>query len=93
MKIYMNNQSNTPEGWESVEDYKEVVRLLSNGKVDEISLSHNGMPVLEYMEELLSKQLINKPHIHIHTSSSFFKKTMEAKIEKIDIKLNSEWLC
>ena len=64
MKVYLDDERQTPEGWHRVYWPEEAIALLKQGKVTEISLDHDlgddehgtGYDVVLWIEEAVATQ-------------------------------------
>lgn len=58
MKVYLDDDRETPEGWHRTYTVEETIELLKTGKVEELSLDNDlgwnrqeGYKVLDWLEE------------------------------------------
>ncbi|WP_070310733.1 cyclic-phosphate processing receiver domain-containing protein [Janthinobacterium sp. HH107] len=91
MKVYLDDERNTPEGWTRVYWPDEAVSLLTSGAVVEISLDHDlgddergtGYDVILWIEEAVALRGFNPPIIVVHSANSSARQKMEAGIAAI----------
>jgi hypothetical protein len=91
MKVYLDDERNTPEGWTRVYWPDEAVSLLTSGEVVEISLDHDlgddergtGYDVILWIEEAVALRGFNPPIIVVHSANSSAREKMEAGIAAI----------
>lgn len=91
MKVYLDDERNTPDGWHRVYWPDEMIDLLKEGNVEEISLDHDlgdddrgtGYHVLLWIEEEIVFNNFKPPIIHIHTGNPSARIRMEAAVETI----------
>ncbi|MCG8379928.1 MAG: hypothetical protein MI865_10705 [Proteobacteria bacterium] len=91
MKVYLDDERDTPEGWVRVYWPDEAIELLKGGGVTEISLDHDlgddergtGYDVLLWIEEQVALHQFQAPAIRVHSANSSARLKMEAAIEAI----------
>jgi hypothetical protein len=91
MKIYLDDERETPEGWLRVYWPEEAIELLKTGKVKEISLDHDlgddnrgtGYDVVLWIEEAVITKAFNPPVIRVHSANLSAREKMELGIESI----------
>ena len=91
MKVYLDDERNTPEGWIRVYWPDEAIALLSAGEVAEISLDHDlgddergtGYDVVLWIEEAVALHGFTPPMICVHSANSSAREKMEAGIAAI----------
>jgi hypothetical protein len=97
MKIYLDDERETPPGWTRCYWPEEVIELLKNaqqGEITEISLDHDlggtdiwdkrtGYDVITWIEEQVANHGFTPPIIHIHTANSAAWPRMKVGVEKI----------
>ena len=91
MKVYLDDERNTPEGWTRVYWPDEAISLLTSGAVVEISLDHDlgddergtGYDVILWIEEAVALRGFNPPIIVVHSANSSARQKMEAGIAAI----------
>ncbi|OZG69965.1 hypothetical protein BTA51_28425 [Hahella sp. CCB-MM4] len=92
MKVYLDDERETPEGWTRVYWPEEAIALLQTGKVEEISLDHDlgddehgtGYDVVLWIEEQVITNGFNPPKIRVHSANSSAREKMEAGIGNIE---------
>lgn len=96
MKIYLDDERNTPEGWIRVYWPDEAIELLKSGEVCEISLDHDvgddergtGYDVILWIEEQVALHGFIPPQISVHSANVSARAKMEAGIRAIMAKAN-----
>jgi hypothetical protein len=91
MKVYLDDERNTPDGWTRTYWPDEVIDLLKTGNVSEISLDHDlgddergtGYDVLLWIEENVICNGFNPPIIKVHSANTSAKHKMELAIQSI----------
>lgn len=91
MKVYLDDERTTPDGWVRVYWPDEAIDLLSAGGVVELSLDHDlgddargtGYDVVLWVEEAVALRGFNPPLIHVHSANSSARAKMEAGIAAI----------
>lgn len=91
MKVFLDDERATPEGWVRAFWPEDVIELLKGGKVAELSLDHDlgddehgtGYTVLLWLEEQVAVHGLTPPVIRIHSANSSARLKMEAAIESI----------
>jgi hypothetical protein len=92
MKVYLDDERTTPEGWLRVYVPEQAIELLRTGKVTHISLDHDlgddklvgtGYDVVLWIEEAVQFGDFIPPKINVHSANPPAKKRMEAGIEQI----------
>lgn len=91
MKVYLDDERKTPDGWVRVYWPDEAVKLLSTGEVVELSLDHDlgddergtGYDVVLWIEEAVALRNFNPPRISVHSANSSARQKMEAGIAAI----------
>ena len=92
MKIYLDDERETPEGWVRTFWPDEMISLLKENKVEEISLDHDlgddkrgtGYDVLLWIEEQVFSNGYIPPKINVHSANSSAKNKMNLAIRKIN---------
>ena len=92
MKVYLDDDRKTPEGWTRVYWPEEAIALLKTGEVSEISLDHDlgdddhgtGYDVVEWIEESVALNGYTPPIIRIHSANPPGLARMRAGIDKIE---------
>ena len=92
MKIYLDDERATPDGWIRVYWPDEAIDLLQSGNVTEISLDHDlgddergtGYDVVLWIEEAVITRGFVPPIIKVHSANSSARIKMELGIESIN---------
>lgn len=91
MKVYLDDERNTPAGWIRVYWPDEAIALLAAGEVAEISLDHDlgddergtGYDVVLWIKEAVALHGFIPPMIFVHSANSSAREKMEAGIAAI----------
>lgn len=91
MKVYLDDERETPEGWKRVYWPEEAIELLKSGQVEEISLDHDlgddehgtGYDVVLWIEEQVLVHGFTPPKIKVHSANSSARQKMELGIANI----------
>ncbi len=86
MRVYLDDERSTPEGWLRVYWPDEAIGLLESGQVTEISLDHDlgddergtGYDVVIWIEEAVALRGFKPPKIIVHSANSSARAKMEA---------------
>ena len=86
MRVYLDDERSTPEGWLRVYWPDQAIGLLESGQVTEISLDHDlgddergtGYDVVIWIEEAVALRGFKPPKIIIHSANSSARAKMEA---------------
>lgn len=100
MKVYLDDERPTPEGWVRTFSAQTTIWLLETGQVTELSLDHdlgagideapgyepfgNGYDVLVWLEEQVMTHGFVPPKIHLHTANTAARLRMEQAVEAIE---------
>ena len=92
MKVYLDDERETPAGWTRAYWPDEVVTLLKQGSVEEISLDHDlgndergtGYDVILWIEEAVATEGFAPPRIRVHSANSSARQKMELGIRNIE---------
>ncbi len=92
MRVYLDDERPTPDGWVRVYWPNEAVALLETGDVVEISLDHDlgddergtGYDVLLWIEEAVALRGFAPPTMLVHSANSSARQKMEAAIATIE---------
>ena len=95
MKVYLDDERKTPDGWVRVYWPDEAIELLETGNVAEISLDHDlgddehgtGYDVVLWIEEAVYTQNFIPPIIAVHSANPSAREKMERGIRNIEQKL------
>jgi len=92
MRVYLDDERPTPDGWVRVYWPDEAVALLETGDVVEISLDHDlgddergtGYDVLLWIEEAVALRGFAPPSMFVHSANSSARQKMESAIATIE---------
>ncbi|WP_377154657.1 cyclic-phosphate processing receiver domain-containing protein [Roseateles sp. UC29_93] len=92
MRIYLDDERTTPEGWTRAYWPDEVIALLKAGGVEEVSLDHDlgddergtGYDVVLWVEEAVALHGFVPPRMRVHSANSSAREKMEAGIRAIE---------
>ena len=91
LKVYLDDERSTPEGWTGVRWPEEAIALLRTGKVTEMSLDHDlgndehgtGYDVLTWLEEQVAIHGFRPPKCRVHSANSSARQKMLLAIRRI----------
>jgi hypothetical protein len=91
MKIYLDDERPTPEGYHRCYWPSDVIKLLQTENVTEISLDHDlgdddrgtGYDVVLWIEEQVHLNSYDPPMIKVHSANSSARQKMENGIRSI----------
>jgi len=97
MRIFLDDERPTPQGWVRAYWPEEVIALLKGGDVTEVSLDHDlgddergtGYDVVLWVEEAVATSGFVPPKLSVHSANSSARAKMEQGIAKIS-RLTSE---
>jgi hypothetical protein len=100
MKVYLDDERPTPEGWVRVYWPDKAIALLKAGQVQEISLDHDlgndergtGYDVVAWIEEAVQLHGFVPPHIKVHSANAPARQRMQAGIDAIVKAASLKWL-
>jgi hypothetical protein len=92
MKVYLDDERPTPEGWIGVRWPEEVISLLRTGQVEELSLDHDlgddargtGYDVVLWIEEVVALSGFQPPRMKVHSANAAARAKMLAGIAAIN---------
>ncbi|MGN7917903.1 cyclic-phosphate processing receiver domain-containing protein [Lysobacter antibioticus] len=92
MRVYLDDERTTPEGWVRVFWPDEAIALLETGEVSQISLDHDlgddergtGYDVIVWIEEAVVTRGFRPPAISVHSANPSARLRMEAGIRAIE---------
>lgn len=92
MRVFLDDERTTPEGWVRVYWPSEAIALLETGKVMELSLDHDlgddergtGYDVVLWIEEAVALRDFSPPKIIVHSANSSAREKMLAGIRSIE---------
>ncbi|GAA6136610.1 hypothetical protein NBRC116583_03570 [Arenicella sp. 4NH20-0111] len=98
MKVYLDDERVTPEGWHRVYWPVEAIELLKSGVVSELSLDHDlgdddrgtGYDVVLWIEEAVVVDNFLPPKMTVHSANSSARLKMEAGIRSIEERVLSK---
>ncbi len=91
IKVYLDDERATPEGWRRVYWPDEAILLLDSAEVTHISLDHDlgddargtGYDVILWIEEAVALRGFRPPIITVHSANPTARQRMEAGAAKI----------
>jgi len=91
MKIYLDDERATPQGWRRCYWPEEVIALLKTEQVTEISLDHDlgddnhgtGYDVVLWIEEAVALRGFRPPRLQVHSANASAREKMLAGIQTI----------
>ncbi|RQH05087.1 hypothetical protein D1Y85_16510 [Paraburkholderia dinghuensis] len=91
MKIFLDDERVTPEGWVRAYWPDEVIALLETGRVEAVSLDHDlgddsrgtGYDVIRWIEEAVALRGFVPPLILVHSANPAAAARMQAGIAAI----------
>ena len=91
IKVYLDDERATPEGWIRVYWPNEAIKLLESGNVTHISLDHDlgndekgtGYDVVLWIEEAVVTRDFKPPLITVHSANPSAREKMERGIQAI----------
>jgi hypothetical protein len=91
MRVYLDDERQTPDSWVRVYWPNEAIALLEQGCVTEISLDHDlgdddrgtGYDVITWIEEAVVVKGFNPPIIRVHSANPGARARMELGISAI----------
>lgn len=92
MKVFLDDERATPEGWVRVYWPDEAMALLQTEQVTEISLAHDlgddargtGYDVVLWIEAAVHQQGFVPPRIHVHSANPAARQRMLAGVAAIE---------
>lgn len=92
MRVYLDDERPTPDGWVRVYWPSEAIALLETGNVRELSLDHDlgddvrgtGYDVVLWVEEAVALRGFVPPKISVHSANSSAREKMLAGIQSIE---------
>lgn len=92
MKVFLDDERVTPDGWVRTFWPEDVIALLETGQVTELSLDHDlgddehgtGYTVLLWLEEQVAVHGMLPPAIRVHSANASARLKMEAAIAAIE---------
>lgn len=92
MKVFLDDERETPPGWVRAHWPAEVIALLETGLVEEVSLDHDlgddergtGYDVILWVEEAVVLRGFAPPKISVHSANSSAAERMMAGVAAIE---------
>lgn len=92
MRVYLDDERPTPEGWVRAYWPDEVIELLRTGEVAEVSLDHDlgddargtGYDVILWLEEAVITRGFCPPALRVHSANPSARAKMLAGIRVIE---------
>ncbi|MCM2370615.1 cyclic-phosphate processing receiver domain-containing protein [Aporhodopirellula aestuarii] len=92
MKVYLDDERTTPDGWHRVYWPDEAIELLKTGTVTDISLDHDlgdddrgtGYDVVLWIEEQVALHGFVPPSVKVHSANVSARTKMENGIRAIE---------
>ena len=92
MKVYLDDERPTPEGWVGVKWPDEAIDLLKTGEVTHLSLDHDlgndergtGYDVVVWVEEQVVLRNFTPPVIFLHTANPSARQRMQTGVDAIN---------
>lgn len=96
MKVFLDDERQTPDGWVRVYWPREAIALLMTGQVTEISLDHDlgndeigtGYDVVLWIEQEVHLNGFKPPKMKVHSANSSARMKMQNGINAIERYLN-----
>jgi hypothetical protein len=94
MKVYLDDERPTPEGWTRVQTPEDAIELLKANRVTQLSLDHDlglsdertGYAVLLWIEQQVVENGFLPPRIMIHSANAGARARMDAAVESIEMR-------
>ncbi|MDV0438639.1 cyclic-phosphate processing receiver domain-containing protein [Xanthomonas sacchari] len=91
MRVFLDDERDTPDGWTRAYWPDDVIALLQTGEVEELSLDHDlgddargtGYDVVLWIEEAVALRSFVPPRIHVHSANTSAGDKMRRGIEAI----------
>lgn len=92
MRVFLDDERVTPEGWVRVYWPEEAISLLESGQVEELSLDHDlgddtrgtGYDVVLWVEEAVALRGFKPPKMFVHSANPSAREKMLAGIRSIE---------
>ena len=92
MRVFLDDERTTPDGWVRAYWPSEVIALLETGKVEDLSLDHDlgddergtGYDVVVWIEEAVVMRGFKPPKMAVHSANSSAREKMLAGIRSIE---------
>ena len=91
MRVYLDDERDTPPGWVRTYWPEQTIALLATGAVTELSLDHDlgddargtGYDVLLWIERAVAERGFVAPRLRVHSANPAARLRMRAAIEAI----------
>lgn len=98
MKVFLDDERVTPDGWIRTYWPDEVIELLKAGNVSEVSLDLDlgddergtGYDVILWIEEAVITRGFVPPKMSVHSANSSARQKMEMGIQAIDKRIKKQ---
>lgn len=89
MKVFLDDERKTPEGWVRTYSVEETIKLLETGEVTHLSLDHDlgtGVRDGQHVTLWLKEKVFNDPsfklpeHLYVHSMNPVGKQNMKADL-------------
>ncbi|WP_267100119.1 cyclic-phosphate processing receiver domain-containing protein [Xanthomonas sacchari] len=92
MRVFLDDERETPAGWTRAYWPDDVIALLQTGKVEELSLDHDlgddargtGYDVVLWIERAVALRSFVPPRMHVHSANTSAGDKMRLGIEAIE---------
>ncbi|KAB7774805.1 MULTISPECIES: cyclic-phosphate processing receiver domain-containing protein [unclassified Xanthomonas] len=92
MRVFLDDERETPAGWTRAYWPDDVIALLQTGKVEELSLDHDlgddargtGYDVVLWIEEAVALRSFVPPRMHVHSANTSARDKMRLGIKAIE---------
>lgn len=92
MRVFLDDERTTPEGWVRVYWPDEAIALMESDAVEELSLDHDlgddergtGYDVVLWIEEAVALRGFKPPRVFVHSANSSARDKMIAGIQSIE---------
>jgi hypothetical protein len=92
MRVYLDDERPTPDGWQRAYWPEQAIALLRTGTVSELSLDHDlgddacgtGYDVVVWLEQEVALRGFKPPHVVVHSANPAARIRMEAGIRSIE---------
>jgi len=96
MRVYLDDERATPDGWVRVFWPSEAIALLETGEVEELSLDHDlgndergtGYDIVLWIEEAVFLRGFRPPKIYVHSANASAREKMLSGIQSIEKHVN-----
>jgi len=96
MKVYLDDERPTPDGWTHTRWPEDAIELLKTGQVTHLSLDHDlgddrhgtGYDVLLWLEQTVATEGFVPPEVVVHSANTSARKKMNLAIKSIQRFMN-----